>query len=236
MKIVPTLALLLIPLSIIGWLVWGIRGSTQNNNRVLEDVQSGVDRTGWESKNPNVLVIGNANAKATIYEYADFKCPECAKFHQEVGKKIRQAYVDNGRVKIVFRPYPVFASDGGDLLAGAYCAQEQKKLEAYHDVFFDYMWENHFKNGDYDKAIEEVLVGEVRDRLFDQIGLDKAAYTTCVDSKRYEGAYFEDLLRSGPDEIQGTPSFVIGGQKVVGQQPFSVFKTLIDLELQAAGE
>lgn len=233
MKIVSTIALMLIPLSISAWLVWGILGSSQENTTVLNNASNSVDRTGWESKNPNVLVIGNANAQATIYEYTDFKCPECAKFHQDAGKKIRQAYVDTGQVKIVFRPYPVFAEDGGDLLLGAYCAQEQKKLEQYHDVFFEYMWENHYKNGDYDKAIEQVLVGDVREQLFDQIGLDKEAYTACVEAQTYDDAYNQDLLRSGPDEIQGTPTLVINEQKVVGTQPFSVYKTLIDLEIKA---
>lgn len=224
----------MVSIGLIAWVFLGIESEPYQTSlqQKLNSQDQDVTKEGWESKDPNVLVIGNANSKATIYEYSDFKCPECAKYHQDAGKKIRAEYVDTGRVKIVFRPYPVYATDGGDLLLGSYCAQEQRKLEQYHDIFFEYMWENHFKQGDYDKAIDQVLVGEVRQKLFNEIGLNTAEFNDCMQSKRYDNAYWEDLLKSGPDEIQGTPSFIINGQKVVGTQPYPIFKTLIDLELK----
>jgi protein-disulfide isomerase len=178
------------------------------------------------------LIIGDPNAKATIIEYADYKCPSCGEFHQNAGKQIRSNYVDKGLVKIIFRPFPVYAVDGARALAGSYCAQDQQKFTEYHDALFEYMWVNHFRQGDYQKAIDPVLTDDVMSSLLKSIGMDPTSYKECLDSKRHEKIYYDTIYLAAPDEIQGTPSFIINGQKVVGPQPYSVFKTLIDIQLR----
>jgi protein-disulfide isomerase len=177
------------------------------------------------------LIIGDPNARATIIEYADYKCPNCGKFHQNVGKKLRSEYVDKGLLKIIFRPFPVYA-DGARALVGSYCAKDQLKFTEYHDAIFEYMWVNHFRDGDYQKAIDPVLTDTVMNDLMKGIGMSPEAYDACMASKKHDKAYNETIKLAAPDEIQGTPSFIINGQKVVGPQPYSVFKTLVDIQLR----
>lgn len=177
------------------------------------------------------LIIGDKNAPVTMIEYADFKCPECGKFHSDVGKRIRADYVDTGKVKIEFRPYPVYAADGGKALAGSYCAWQQSKFPEYHDALFTYMWDNHFKKGDYQKAIDPVLTDEVMASILSNIGMNKQKYDTCLEDPETRNAYEADIFEAAPDEIQGTPSFVINGKKIVGNQPYEVFSTILDIQL-----
>lgn len=222
-----------ISMVLIGVVVWvglGINDAAQQSSTDLSQVAS-QDSEFSASPDPNILIIGNPDAKVSIFEYADFKCPECGKYHQGAGKKIRQEYVNTGKVKIIFRPYPVFAEDGAKLLAASYCAQEQGKFTTYHDTFFEYMWTEHFQYGNYQKAIDPVLIGDTLDQLFRKIGIDKTAYDACFVSEKYKAAYDADLWVSGDDEVQGTPTFIINGQKVVGPQDYSVFKTLLDIAL-----
>ncbi|PJE65191.1 hypothetical protein COU91_03075 [Candidatus Saccharibacteria bacterium CG10_big_fil_rev_8_21_14_0_10_47_8] len=178
------------------------------------------------------LIIGDPNAKATIIEYADYKCPSCGEFHQKAGKQLRANYVDKGLLKIVFRPFPVYAVDGAQALVGSYCAKDQQQFTEYHDVLFEYMWVNHFRQGDYQKAIDTVLTESVMNDLMKNIGMDPKVYKECMDSKKHDKAYYDTIDLAAPDEIQGTPSFIINGQKIVGPQPYSVFKTLVDIQLQ----
>lgn len=178
------------------------------------------------------LIIGDRDAEVSIIEYADYKCPECGKFHSSTYKQIKDEYIDTGKINIIFRPYPVYSVDGAKALAGSYCAQAQGKFEAYYDLLFSYMWENHFESGDYQKAIDPVLTDDVLAELFTSISIDKTNYDTCLVSPETETAYMDDIFLAAPDEIQGTPSFIIGGQKVVGPQPYSVFKTLLDIQLR----
>lgn len=176
------------------------------------------------------LIIGNKNAPVTIVEYADYKCPECGKLHSGVGKRIRTDYIDTGKINIEFRPYPVWGEEAGKALAGSYCAQEQGKFTQYYDAMFGYMWDTHFEKGDYQKAIDPVFTEEVLQSILSNIGIDKSAYDTCLTDTKTRQAYDAAVNQAAPDGVQGTPTFIIGGQKVVGNQPYDVYATLLDIQ------
>lgn len=178
------------------------------------------------------LLIGSPDAPVTMIEYTDFKCPECNKFHQAAGKEIRKTYVDTGKVKIVFRPYPVFSEDGGKALGGSYCANQQGKFPEYHDALFAYMWDTFYSRGELEKAIEDVLTDSVMRSITESIDMDYAAYAICLEDPATRAAYDADVLKAADDEIQGAPSFVIDGEKIVQNQPFPVFEAVIESKLR----
>ncbi len=224
----PKLIISFIAISIIGFMVFFfVLDSGSSSNTQSKDVVSTIAFE--KNENPNILVIGNPEAPITIIEYADFKCPECGDFHQNTGKKLREEYINTGKAKIIFRPFPVYAQDGAKALVGSYCAQEQEKFVEYHDTIFDYMWVNHFERRDFQKAIDTVLTDQVMKQLLTEIDMNFDDYTNCLRSKKYDKAYFDDIDLAAPDEIQGTPSFIINNQKIVGPQPFNIFKTVIEI-------
>ena len=49
------------------------------------------------------MVLGNADAKVTLVEYASYTCPHCANFHAAVFKDLKRDYIDTGKVKFVYR-------------------------------------------------------------------------------------------------------------------------------------
>jgi protein-disulfide isomerase len=220
---------LIIPIAIISWVIWG---ALHESSEIEANATAPTASSNERAFDTNTVLIGDPNAPVTIVEYADFKCPECGKFHADASMKIRETYVDTGKINIIFRPYPIYAGEGPRLLYGSYCAQEQGAFAPYHDALFDYMWVNHYKSGDYQKAVDLVFTDQVLGDIFSKINLNKSEFDACVESKKYDKAYEADLLKSGDDGVQGTPSFIIGGQKVVGPQPFAIFKSLIDLELK----
>lgn len=223
----------IVPAVVIGIVVVGLgllllRGSSTQSQRTINQPSTNA-ATSTDTANQG-LIIGDKNAPVTIVEYADFKCPECGKFHSGVGKRIRTEYIDTGKVNIEFRPYPVWGEEAGKALAGSYCAQEQGKFQTYYDAMFAYMWDNHFKQGDYQKAIDPVFNDGVLQSIFNSIGLDKSAYDTCLANPKTRQAYDAAVNKAAPDGIQGTPTFIIGGQKVVGNQPYDVYATLLDIQ------
>lgn len=213
-------------LLVVGFFVFFDSSSSDKNN----DNNEKTEIIKFEKNpDPNVLVIGNPDAEITIVEYADFKCPECGDFHQNTGKKLREEYINTGKAKIIFRPFPVYSQDGARALIGSYCAQEQDKFVEYHDAIFDYMWVNHFEKRDFQKAIDTVLIDQVMKPLLTEIDMSFDAYTNCLKSEKYEKAYLDAIDLAAPDEIQGTPSFIINNQKIVGSQPYNIFKTVIEI-------
>ena len=69
---------------------------------------AGVDAA--ELNKPGPLgdkVLGAETAKVTIIEYASMTCPHCAAFHIETLPKLKEKYIDTGRVRLIFREFPL---------------------------------------------------------------------------------------------------------------------------------
>lgn len=230
-NIVPFLVigLSVVVLVIAGFFVFSSNESNTTNKPT--DIAS-ANATFNEETLSQELVIGTPDAPATIVEYADYKCSQCNNFHQTAGKELRQQYIDAGMLKIVFRPYPVYGEDAGRALYGSYCANEQGKFTAYHDAAFDFMYDNYFSKNDYNGAIQDVFTVERLTTIATEIGMDKSQFVTCLNGDTYNEVFEKVLFASGDDEVQGTPTFIVNGQKIVGAQPFSVFKTLVDIDLR----
>src|SRR3989338_5169830 len=52
-------------------------------------------------------VLGNKNAPVTIIEFSDYQCPFCRKFWTETLPSIKSQYIDTGKVKFVYRDFPL---------------------------------------------------------------------------------------------------------------------------------
>ncbi len=183
-----------------------------------------------EGPDASQLVIGRTGAPITIIEYGDYKCPKCNEFHQQAGKDIRRDWVDTGKAKIIFRPYPLFGEDSGLALYASFCAAEQGKFTAYHDKMFSYMWSNFLSKGDTDATVRTLFSPTKLAQLAGEVGLDEATFRTCAGGRTHADAYNTAVDKAAGDSVQGTPTLVIGGQKVVGPQPYNVYKTLLDVQ------
>lgn len=176
------------------------------------------------------LVIGKTDAPITIIEYGDYKCPKCNDFHQKAGKDIRRDWVDSGKAKIVYRPFPLFGEDSGLALYASFCAAEQGKFTAYHDKMFSYMWDNYFSKGDFDATTQKLFSPEKLGELAGEVGLDRGTFTACAAGRSHADAYNAAVDKAAGDSVQGTPTLIIGGQKIIGPQPYNVYKALLQVQ------
>src|SRR6266516_3413725 len=53
------------------------------------------------------MALGPADAKVAIVEYAAPTCPHCARFNKDVFPRIKSEYIDTGKVRYVFRDFPL---------------------------------------------------------------------------------------------------------------------------------
>jgi len=175
-------------------------------------------------------VRGEQNAPITIVEFSDFQCPFCARFQTQTLPLILEQYVDTGKVKFVFRDFPIQSSHPNAMFAAvaAECANEQDKYWQFHDELFgnQEVW-NKMAFTNATKVFKEFAI---------RLDLNQEQYNSCLDSGKYIGEINNDLNDGRKYGITGTPGFFIGNEKigfikVNGAQPFEVFKSVIDSQL-----
>ncbi len=162
-------------------------------------------------------VMGDEDADVTIIEFSDYQCPFCEKFYSQTLPQLKKDYIDTGKVKLVYRDYPLpfhpFAEKAAE---AANCAGEQGKYFAMHDKIF---------------ANQATLNEENLKVWGASIGLDANKFNSCLDSGKMAAEIAKDLADGNAAGVSGTPSFFVNGKILVGAQPFAAFKTVIDQEL-----
>jgi protein-disulfide isomerase len=167
-------------------------------------------------------LLGNPNDKITIVEWGDYQCTYCHAFHLDTKDTLMQDYVNNGKVNFVFRDFPLNGEDSVFAAEAAYCANDQNKYWQYHDELYN-NWGGERTGWVNQKSL---------DKFAQTVGLTLDEFDKCLTSKKYEQKVLGNQKFGEMIGIDGTPTFVIFGDKkitrIVGAQPISVFKQVLD--------
>jgi protein-disulfide isomerase len=155
------------------------------------------------------MTLGNANAKVTVIEYASATCPHCARFNNDVFPGFRAKYIDTGRIHYVFRE---FLTPPPEVAAAAFlvarCAGKDKYFSVLDAVFKSQT--QMFQSGD----IKGTLLG-----IAQSAGLTEPQFNACINDTAALKALNDRVQRYiDKDGIDSTPTFVINGKKLVGEQ------------------
>lgn len=165
-------------------------------------------------------IKGDKNAPVTIVEFSDYECPFCVRFYQNTLPQIVTDYIDTGKVRMVFRDFPLgFHRMARSSSIAAECARDQKGDEMYYE-YHDKMYDN-----------QSALSVESLKKWAGELGLNQSEFDDCLDSEKFGDEIDKDFADGQSYGVTGTPAFFINGRKISGAQPFSVFKTIIDEEL-----
>lgn len=168
---------------------------------------------------PDEIIMDNrydtTNAKVIIEEFSDFQCPFCGRAASTV-RQIKEAYQND--VVIMYKHFPLPSHTFAQKAAEASeCARDQGKFWEYHDILFENQ--------------NSLSILDLKQHA-SNLGLNVEQFNRCLDSGDKKDIVKKDLLEGQNKGVQGTPSFLINGKKLVGAQPFSEFKKVIDKELQ----
>ncbi|MFQ5476888.1 MAG: DsbA family protein [Nitrosopumilus sp.] len=180
----------------------------------------------------NDPIIGDPNAPITIIEFSDFQCPFCARFHVQTLPSILEEYIDQGKVKLVFRDFPIQSIHPNALPASvaSECANEQGKFKEMHDMLFD-------NQNEWNKQ-ETVDALSLFSQYATEIQLEQETFDSCLTNGNYIDEIRKDLDDGRDYGVSGTPGFFIGNDQIgyvelKGAQPFESFKKIIDAQLDA---
>jgi protein-disulfide isomerase len=160
------------------------------------------------------MALGPANASVTITEYASMTCPHCAAFNKDVFPKIKSEYIDSGKIRYVFREFPLdIKAAAGSMLARCIAKTDPGKYFAVVDLLFKQ--QNEWAGPKTTEILKRIgkqaglTEQNVEDCLKDQALLDKIA----ADQK-----YANEVLK-----VNSTPSFFINGEMLKGETSFEEF-------------
>lgn len=168
------------------------------------------------------VVLGSADAPITFIEYASYTCSHCADFYGRVFVNLKRDYIDTGKVKFILREvyFDKFGLWGGQI---AQCAGDMK----YYGIADMLFAEQQKWIGDG----KEATIADNLRKIGLRAGLGKEQIETCLnDTARAERMVVTFQKHMQDDQIEGTPTLVIDGQKY-DNMSYDDLKKILDAKL-----
>ncbi len=213
----------LIPFLIIGGLVVVVlaiviisqitANSTAKNNIIVPEYVKANQTDG--------MTMGDPNAKVTVIEFADFQCPYCGVYWEQLEPTIITDYVNTGKVQFIYHPFSFLGSGTWDESVksseAVYCANDQGKFWDYRAMLYSN------QNGENQGAFSQVKLYA----FAESINLDMSTFKQCLNDGVHNAEVTAATQAASDLGASYTPSFLVDGN-IVG---FDSLVTAIDAAL-----
>jgi protein-disulfide isomerase len=171
------------------------------------------------------FVIGSMSAPVTVIEYASLTCPHCRNFHENILPALKSAYMDSGKVRLVYRDFPL---DGLALRASmlARCSGRERFF-GFLDILFkrQAQWA-----GSPDPLAALAQVAALG-------GLNADDFKACLKNSKIETQVLAQRQEAEKAfAVNSTPSFIVNGRKVSVGATVADFKAILDPLVAKAGK
>ncbi len=160
------------------------------------------------------MAIGDVKAPVTIVEFASMSCPHCAAFEQNVFPRVRSNYIDTGKVRYVFREFPLdIKAASASVLARCIANGNAEKYFGAIDTLFKQ---------------QDALMTQTKETMLSigrQAGLDDKGVEDCVgDQSAMDKLSADETFAAKELKVDATPTFFINGEMVKGAMSFEEFE------------
>lgn len=163
------------------------------------------------------VALGKDDAPVTIIEYASLTCPHCAQFHEQSLPRLKQEYIETGKVRLIFRDFPL---DG--LAARAAMMARCSGPDRYYG-FLDVLFRQQKSWATSPKPLDALAqIGRLG-------GIGAEAFNACMNDKQVEDYVLKSRLQGQNEfKVSATPTFIINGAPHKGGYAFEELKAVID--------
>jgi protein-disulfide isomerase len=160
------------------------------------------------------MALGEAKAPVTIFEFASMSCPHCAAFEQNVFPMLRSKYIDTGKVRYVFREFPLdIKAASASVLARCIANGDAEKFFGAIDMMFKQ---------------QDALMEQTKETMLaigKEAGLDDQGVESCVgDQSAMDRLSADETFAAKQLKVDATPTFFINGKMVKGAISFEEFE------------
>lgn len=139
----------------------------------------------------NGLNLGDPNATVKVIEFADFQCPYCQLYWQQVEPTIISSYISTNKIYYTYSPMAFLGQESIDAAEAAYCANDQNKFWEYRDYLFTNQGSENSGAFSQTKLIQ----------FAKKLNLDSNAFTTCLTSGKYSKQVDDTIQCTIPTHI-----------------------------------
>ncbi len=127
-------------------------------------------------------------------------------------------YIDTGRVRLVYRNFPVIGQESEWAAEAALCAADQNKFWTYGNYLFTHQaGEN---TGAFSRSNLKAFAVT--------LGLNAGTFNSCFDGGKYTARVQQELNEGRQRGVQATPTFFINGKKYAGALSYNQFVQIIN--------
>ena len=160
------------------------------------------------------MSLGQAKAPVIIYEFASMSCPHCAAFEQNVFPMIRSKYIDTGKVRYIFREFPLdIKAAAASMVARCIAKGDAEKFFATLDTIF---------------KRQESLMTDTTETLRvigKEAGMDDNGAEICIRNQAQLDKLSADQKFANEElKVDATPTFFINGTRTKGAISFEEFE------------
>lgn len=168
------------------------------------------------------MAIGSAGAPVTITEYSSMSCPHCAAFGENVFPMLRSKYIDTGKVRFVFREFPLdIKAAAASVLARCIGNGDAEKYLAAVEMIF---------------KLQERLLAQPKDTLLfvgKSYGMSPQEVNACESDQAMFDKLSDDQRYAHQElKVTSTPTFFLNGNRLQGSMTFEELEERIELLLK----
>ena len=167
-------------------------------------------------------ILGDPTAPITILEWGDYQCTFCYKFHQNTLGIIEEDFIKTGKVKLVFKDFPLNGPDSKLAAEASYCAEDQGRYWEYHNELYK-NWGGERTGWITNESLEQFAV---------TVNLDLEQFKKCLNDEVYKNRVNMIHEFGKGIGVDATPSFLVFNDekiiKIRGNQPLEVFLKTFD--------
>jgi protein-disulfide isomerase len=171
------------------------------------------------------IALGKADAPVTVVEYASMTCPHCANFDKTTYPELKSRYIDTGKVRFVFREYPLDELAVAVSMLARYAATDKatntvngEKAMALIQVFF----------ASQDKWATRTPIPALQ-QITKQAGLSDKSFDECLkDQKLYNDILAVRERGSKDYKVESTPTIFVNGKMQRGETSIEDLAKVID--------
>jgi protein-disulfide isomerase len=196
----------------------GLAGATTPAAAAIDQVP--VDKLMSRGDDLPDLELGKKDAKVTIVEYMSMTCPACRNFHTNVFPKLKEKYIETGKVHFIMREFPL------DQLAAAAsmlarCLGPERAVP-FISVLFKTQPEWRTRN-----PVPKLM------EISKQAGITKEKFEKCLGDEQLLDKLVKHRDKADKDfGVDATPSFFINGKRLKGGYGIEDFEKVLDPLLQ----